>query len=552
MSHENNSVVETTSSTLSANHVQLPGASHRPSKIINETVFNWAVTVAVFLILALPVGIANVYLGYVLGESPCTSCAYERFGMVVVGALGLFMVRYGPHYKYVAALAFASFFFLYSTIRHWNYHVVDDVGQGFASEVFGVHTYTWGAFVFWIVMGAVALGLVWIGRDPQLREDFTGKVRTIKPFNLFQKIVAGICVLIVASNAVQMFVLNGPPPYAGKGSPPRTTFDVSQSSKFWTASLWERITKAPKLLAMGGAMPHIPIIHETTGIDFPADPQQAPIPMTGAPLEIVREIPIGFEVVGDTGKGTAAGIAYDPSTNQFGLVSSDAGMYFVEDDFATIVSSGIIDRPNGSDITYTVDATFLAPGNLVGMAWNKTIFGAKQVNTDELDEDEAWIAFNESSGDLMPEPAGRALLFTARAKHNYALSIAGDQDSATAYVVSVPNEKQGQIVISQFADDHKLYREKVLTASSALGAPDDVDLGAFYPVGADFHDGTLYVLSKAYNTLMEIDADSLELVGLRPLPEMGDFHDLAIKGQSAYVLSRDGDRDVIYEVNLSE
>lgn len=526
--------------------------TRQPSKVFNETVFNWVVTIAVFLILALPVGIANIYLGYILGESPCTSCAYERFGMVVVGALGLFMVRYGPHYKYVAALAFASFFYLYSTIRHWNYHVVDDVGQGFASEVLGVHTYAWGAFVFWVVMGAVALGLVWIGRDMQLREDFTGKVRRIKPFNIVQKIVAGLCVVIVALNAVQMFILNGPPPFAGKGDPPRTTFNLSQATKYWTPGLWTRITKAPHLLAMGGPMPHMPGSYEDTGIDFPKDPNAAPIALTGGALSVKGETEIGFDVVGNTGKGVAAGLAYDPATDQFGLVSSDAGLYFVKDDFKTIVSKAIIDRPNGSDITYTADAAFLAPGNLVGMAWNKTIYGAKQVEPSEVDADAAWVAFDEATDDVMEAPEGRALLFTARAKHNYALSLAGDQDTDTAYVISVPNEKQDQIVISQFAADHKLYREKILTAASSLGASEDVNLGDFYPVGADFVDGKLYVLSKAYNALMIIDTENLELVGLRALPDIGDFSDIAIKDDTAYVLSRVDGKDTVYQLDMSE
>lgn len=538
------------SATANGDVLETPPATR--SKIFNESVFNWVVTIAVFLILALPVGIANIYLGYILGESPCTSCAYERFGMVVVGALGLFMVRYGPHYKYVAALAFASFFYVYSTIRHWNYHVVDDVGQGFASEVLGVHTYTWGAFTFWVVMGAVALGLVWIGRDPQLREDFTGKIRRIKPFHIAQKIVAGLCVVIVALNAVQMFILNGPPPFAGKGDPPRTTFNLSHASKYWTAGLWSRITKPPKLMAMGGPMPHMPGTYDNAAADLPTDPASAPIAMTGPALTLTGETEIGFDVVGDTGKGVAAGLAYDPATDQFGLVSSDAGLYFVKDDFKTIISKAITDRPNGSDITYTADAAFLAPGNLVGMAWNKTIYGAQQVDGAEFDADEAWVAFNEASDNMMPAPAGRALLFTARAKHNYALSLAGDQQTNTAYVVSVPNEKQDQIVISQFADDHKLYREKILTAASSLGANEDVNLGEFYPVGADFADGKLYVLSKAYNALMIIDAESLELTGLRALPEIGDFSDIAIKDDTAYVLSRVEGKDMVYELDMTE
>ena len=61
-------------------------------RILSEKYFNIAMLWAVLLILVIPVGIANVYLGYVLGESPCTLCWYERFGMITIGFLGLFMV----------------------------------------------------------------------------------------------------------------------------------------------------------------------------------------------------------------------------------------------------------------------------------------------------------------------------------------------------------------------------------------------------------------------------------------------------------------------------
>ena len=44
-------------------------------------------TTAVLLILAIPVGIANIYLGYVVGESPCTLCWFERIGMILIGVL---------------------------------------------------------------------------------------------------------------------------------------------------------------------------------------------------------------------------------------------------------------------------------------------------------------------------------------------------------------------------------------------------------------------------------------------------------------------------------
>lgn len=528
-------------------HEVRPARDIRPSRWWNESNFNLIAAVATLLIIAIPVGMANVYLGYVLGESPCTSCSFERFGMVVVGALGLFIMRYGPHWKYVATLAFASFFFLYSTIRHWNYHVVDDLGQGFASAVFGVHTYTWGAFVFWIVMAAVAVALIFVARDFNLHREFSGESRPIKRFGLFQKIVAVVAMVMTASNAAQMLVLNGPPPFAGKGSPPRTTFNIAQSSKYWTADLWTRVTGTPALLAMSAPMPHIPGDYEKTGIEFSTDANAAPVSPTADELRITERTEIGFDVVGD-GKGSAAGLAYDESTGLFGLVSTDGGLYYVEDDFSTVVSRGVIDRPNGSDISHTVDATFLGPDNLTAMAWNKTIYGAQRVDPSEVDDLEAWATFVETTDDLMPSTPQRSLLFTARAKEAFSLSLAGDPATESYYVISVPNEEQPEVIVSQFASDNKLSRESILSVADGLDMAEGGAVGDFYPVGADFHDGNLYLLSKEFNSLLTVDADNMEITGVQAMPEMGDFHDIVVSDEGIFVLSRDDGKDVVYRL----
>jgi disulfide bond formation protein, dsbB family len=47
----------------------------------NEKNFDFVMATAVLLMLAIPVGIANIYLGYVIGEGPCTLCWWERIGM---------------------------------------------------------------------------------------------------------------------------------------------------------------------------------------------------------------------------------------------------------------------------------------------------------------------------------------------------------------------------------------------------------------------------------------------------------------------------------------
>lgn len=72
-----------------------------------------------------------------------------------------------------------------------------------------------------------------------------------------------------------------------------------------------------------------------------------------------------------------------------------------------------------------------------------------------------------------------------------------------------------------------------------------------YPVGADLHDGLLYVLSKERNSLLTIDMADLSVKEIRNLPELGDVRDVAISGKGAFVLAHDGDRDLIHEIKIS-
>ena len=56
------------------------------------------------MIILLPVGIANLFFGYVLKDSPCTLCWGQREGMIFIGVTALFIVRYGLKARYLAML----------------------------------------------------------------------------------------------------------------------------------------------------------------------------------------------------------------------------------------------------------------------------------------------------------------------------------------------------------------------------------------------------------------------------------------------------------------
>ena len=66
-----------------------------------------------FLIILLPVGIANFYVGYILKDSPCVLCWGQREAMIFIGVLALFIVRYDMKAKYLAMLLIVTAFGLW-------------------------------------------------------------------------------------------------------------------------------------------------------------------------------------------------------------------------------------------------------------------------------------------------------------------------------------------------------------------------------------------------------------------------------------------------------
>ena len=104
------------------------------------------------LIVLLPVGIANVVFGYMLGDSPCTLCWGQREAMIYIGVMALFIVRYGMKGKYIAAILIMAAFGLYQSFAQYGMHAMRDLDQGFGLAVFGLHTYFWAEVVFWAVV----------------------------------------------------------------------------------------------------------------------------------------------------------------------------------------------------------------------------------------------------------------------------------------------------------------------------------------------------------------------------------------------------------------
>lgn len=200
-------------------------------------------SVAVILLMALPVGIACIILGFGMGDSPCVMCWAERITMIVIAFIGLLIVRYGFKVSYFAALIFMSCWGLFNGFIHYTldgtFGGYLDIKQGFGLEILGAHTQFWVIVVNFCVL--LFLGLIFILNSKHIAEIMKKSAdneyeKELK--NLFLGKVANIVfIVIIAFNSIQAFVTSGVPPYLASSTPARMSLDSDKW--FWEKDHWE-------------------------------------------------------------------------------------------------------------------------------------------------------------------------------------------------------------------------------------------------------------------------------------------------------------------------
>ena len=197
---------------------------------------------AALALIALPVGIACLVLGFGMGDSPCIMCWHERFCMVAISFMALVIVRYGFKVKYLAAILFLACLGLYDGFLHYSLDGTDggylDIKQGFGLEILGAHTQFWVVVVHFCViifLGVILLLSKNVGKIMQKSEE--GAYGAVLPSFALGKIAVAAFAIIMAFNCVQAFITAGPPPYLASATPSRMSIDPSKW--FWELDHWE-------------------------------------------------------------------------------------------------------------------------------------------------------------------------------------------------------------------------------------------------------------------------------------------------------------------------
>lgn len=216
--------------------------------------------IAALALVALPVGIACIILGFGFGDSPCIMCWHERFCMVSISFIALLIVRYGFKTKYLVSLIFLTCLGLYDGFTHYSldgtYGGYLDIKQGFGLEILGAHTQFWVVVVHFCVF--LFLGVIlFLSKNVGsiMHKSEKGEYGKVLPNFLLGKIAVVVFTVIMGFNLVQAFVTSGLPPYLASATPHRMTFDVSKWS--WELDHWKE-TKIDFRESWNPKLPNLP------------------------------------------------------------------------------------------------------------------------------------------------------------------------------------------------------------------------------------------------------------------------------------------------------
>jgi disulfide bond formation protein DsbB len=482
-----------------------------------RTVLAWVVIV----LTAGPVAGA-VWLGVVYGEAPCILCWAQRTSMVLIGLVGLFVLRYGPRPRYLGMVVLLGAWGVFMSLRHSALHLARDVGQGFAAPYFGVHTYAWAWFIHWVVL--LAAGVLFL---LQREEPLASGPREVGRVGRF---AIGLFLVVAGANALQAFITTGPPPFMGQADPVR----FSLNPRHWVWMVGEELEGRVSLRGSWDIPPPDPAA-------VAADPDPA-----NGPLADLPALPIvGWERIAPALDGRLTDLAFSHVAPAWAggrearvlAVTDQYRVYVLDSALSQVFHHVEIDHQFAVDLTPLAGAAFVGD-TLAVLSTNKSYVLLRPEA--DVNADREWRHFRETSGDITE--LRRSRFATVRARQMYVLSLAYDPAADELVTLSVPSPRHQRLVVSRFArGDMTLASEFVPRLSPGLAwTADGRSLAEYVVTGAVVVDGLLYGISAAYSTLLVIDLPAKTVSAAFAVPGLEQPVGLARRGSQLLVAQADG------------
>lgn len=477
-----------------------------------------ALAAAVLFLILVPLGTSVFILGFIHGDSPCILCWAQRIGMSLIALIGLFILRYGPKPTYVGLGVLVGAWGVFMAIRHSSLHLMRDVGQGFAIQMLGAHTYVWSFAIFWVCIIVMAVMLMKV----PVEDLQPGPPRALRGIDRFATITF---LVVIAGTIVQAFASTGPPPFAGQSDPVRFSFNPSH----WVWSM-EEFSSAPITLRGRWALE----LPDVTTVDAAPSSALGTLPQ----LPVVERRTLNLALT-----GTPTGLAYDAAKEQF-LLTTEHGVYVTDGGMQNVVRHTIVDPLFAVDLGRFAGAAFLDGNRLLAVTENKSYVILKESESGDAKRNFRYFLEMPAAFDEV----ARSRFATVRAKMMYVMAAAVDPASRSIYTVTVPNAKSRRWVVSRFDGRDMLLSEEFVPALAAgVGTPAEGTnpLEGFYVTAATIADGRMYALSAAHSTLLTIDLASHTVVAAHTIDGLTHPTGMALKENRLLIVSRGGAVSVI-------
>ena len=154
---------------------------------------------ALALLLICIVLTITFYLQFFVPEMPCPLCLLQRYAMLLVGVGLFFNLRFGLKPSHYGLIILSAALGLCISTRQVLLHIVPGSGH-YGEAVFGLHLYTWSVLIFFAMILAVAVLLLWNKQFAPESKRWSGATKWL----------AFYLILLVATNVVTTFMECGP------------------------------------------------------------------------------------------------------------------------------------------------------------------------------------------------------------------------------------------------------------------------------------------------------------------------------------------------------
>ena len=501
---------------------------------MNEKIFNAVLSLSA-LAIAIVLGVASFYLGFIDKESPCIICWATRMLMIGVVMFAFLIIRYGPKPQYIGWIIFIALFGMFASFRHSSGSFGWDIHQGWWAEILGAHTYTWPMVIHATVLLFTAFVLLFA-------KNIYGFVsQTYKPLGALSKTVLLIFMFVLGGNMVQAFISTGYPPNMGVGNPARLSFNPEYW--YWTSDSWKRLQR-PVSLRKDWSVEHPDLPgHANTQWTFDADSAAAPLTANHT-LSVSSRQTVNVPL-----NAPATDIAYN-GNGQYFIPTEKWGLYLLDEQLGKINRFAVLDHLNGANGRVPVGSAFFSADEFGVLGWNKIYAFFKEDSSRSAKEN--FPSFIEGTDQY--SVTARGAYNTIRSRMFHVLSMAYLPDNNSVYTITVPNAKNRKLIISRFdKSDNLLSEEFIPTLGSDLAyreGKESKNLGDYYVTGLTAHQGQLYAVSKQYSQILQIDPLRREIVAVYAFSGIANPQGITFKDDIMQILSYENGENVLYSLSL--